>query len=121
MPILVGSAVRFKDNGALRGVVFEFQDDGAVAGLNCLSKKLADSGCGETTHEPVENLEEVEDVWRIGSKVFLQSDGPEFYGEIFEYQDDMAVAGLKNLSEKLNNLGCGEQTHEPVENLKLLS
>jgi len=46
MPILVGSAVRFKDNGALRGVVFEFQDDGAVAGLNCLSKKLADSGCG---------------------------------------------------------------------------
>ena len=133
--------------------------------------------CRETTHEPVENLEEVEDVWRIGSKVFLQSDGPEFYGvaqagerggrapldslianrigEIFEYQDDMAVAGLKNLSEKLNNLGCGcaarallplssppslprpldplpftlrrahphrrEQTHEPVENLKLLS
>ena len=76
-------------------------------------------------------------------------------GEIFEYQDDMAVAGLKNLSEKLTNLGCGcaarallplssppspphpldplpftlrrahphrrEQTHEPVENLKLLS
>lgn len=46
MPIQVGSAVRFKDNSALRGVVFEFQDDGAVAGLNCLSKKLADSGCG---------------------------------------------------------------------------
>ena len=46
MSILVGSAVRFKDNGALRGIVFEFQDDGAVAGLNCLSKKLADSGCG---------------------------------------------------------------------------
>lgn len=46
MPIQVGSAVRFKDNGALRGVVFEFQDEGAVAGLNCLSKKLADSGCG---------------------------------------------------------------------------
>jgi len=33
----------------------------------------------------------------------------------------MAVAGLKNLSEKLTNLGCGEQTHEPVETLKLLS
>jgi hypothetical protein len=30
------------------------------------------------------------------------------------------VAGLKDLSAKLTGLGCGEQTHEPCENLGVL-
>ena len=30
------------------------------------------------------------------------------------------VAGIKELSAKLTGLGCGEQTHEPVENLAML-
>lgn len=28
------------------------------------------------------------------------------------------VAGLKNLSQKLKDMGVGEETHEPVENLE---
>ena len=119
MALRVGQFVQFKDEPACSGVVFEFQDDGKVAGINQLSKKLVDMGCGEETHEAVENLKAESEV-AIGDRVFLKSDGEAFSGEVFEFQDDGKVAGLKALSTKLQTLGCGEETHEPVENLGLL-
>ena len=44
--IRVGSFVRFKDTPEATGVVFEFQDDGMVAGLRNVSQKLIDMGVG---------------------------------------------------------------------------
>ena len=60
----------------------------------------------EETHEPVENLTATCSV-AVGDKVFFKSDGPEFYGTIFEFQDDGMVAGLRDISAKLSGLGCG--------------
>ena len=50
-----------------------------------------------------------------------RGDGEAFSGTIFEFQDDGMVAGLSELSAKLTGLGCGEQTHEPLENLAMLA
>ena len=119
MSIRVGQFVTFKDNSACSGTVFEFQDDGMVAGLKGCSQKLQDMGVGEETHEPCENLKPSSE-FAIGDKVYLKGDGEAFYGTIFEFQDDGMVAGIKELSAKLTGLGCGEQTHEPVENLAML-
>ena len=119
MPLRVGQFVQFNDDLACSGVVFEFQDDGNVAGINQLSEKLVNMGVEEETHEPVENLKAVSDV-AIGDVVFLKSDGEAFSGTVFEFQDNGMVAGLKDLSAKLTGLGCGEQTHEPCENLGVL-
>ena len=58
MPLRVGQFVQFNDDPACSGVVFEFQDDGNVAGINQLSEKLVNMGVEEETHEPVENLTE---------------------------------------------------------------
>ena len=129
----IGNYVRFKDNPQAMGVIFEvsdakpkvhamhiptlvpllavpsfqqFQDEGMVAGLNQVSDKLIAMGVGEQTHEPVDNLEIVTPL-KVGQKVFLKSDGPEFTGEIFEFQDAGMVAGLRSLSAKLSGLGCG--------------
>ena len=30
------------------------------------------------------------------------------------------VAGLRNVSQKIKDMGAGEETHEPVENLELI-
>ena len=119
MSIRVGQFVVFKDNPMCSGTVFEFQDDGMVAGLKGCSQKLQDMGVGEETHEPCENLKATS-AFAIGDKVYLKGDGEAFYGTIFEFQDEGMVAGIKELSAKLTGLGCGEQTHEPVENLAML-
>ena len=146
MALEVGHYVRFKSEPACSGTIFEvwqraphrasptrvplathelthtrlalaqFQDEGMVAGLTNLSQKLIASGVDKETHEPVENLEKVCD-FKVGQKVYFKSDGPAFCGIIFEFQDDGMVAGLKDLSDKLKGLGCGDETHEPVENL----
>ena len=118
--IRVGQFVVFKDNPECSGVVFEFQDDGMVAGLKNCSQKLQDMGVGEETHEPCENLKPSSE-FAIGDKVYLKGDGEAFSGTIFEFQDDGMVAGLSELSAKLTGLGCGEQTHEPCENLAMLA
>jgi len=101
------------------GVIFEFQDDGMVAGLNKPSEKLMAMGIETETHEPVDNLEAIGPL-AVGDVVCFKSDGPDFYGTIFEFQDEGSVAGLKALSPKLAGLGSGEETHEPVDNLELL-
>ena len=103
--IKVGSYVRFKDTPGASGVVFEFQDDGMVAGLKDVSEKLKAMGIEEQTHEPVENLEAASEV-AIGDRVYFASDGPDFTGTVFEFQDDGMVAGLMDLSDKLAGLGC---------------
>ena len=105
MPIKEGAFVTFADNPAWGGVVFEFQDEGMVAGLKDCTQKLKDQG-SEITHEPVENLKAVSDIC-IGDKVFMKSDGEAFLGTVFEFQDDGMVAGLKELSDKIKGLGCG--------------
>ena len=119
MPLRVGQFVTFKDPPGASGVIFEFQDDGMVAGLRNLSQKLKDMGCGEETHEPVENLQAAGEL-AVGDVVYMKSDGVAFSGTIFEFQDEGMVAGLKDLSEKVKGLGCGEETHEPCENLALV-
>ena len=43
-PLRVGQFVTFNDNPECSGEVFEFQDDGAVAGLKNVSQKLIDMG-----------------------------------------------------------------------------
>ena len=112
MSLRVGQYVRFKDNPACTGVVFEFQDDGMVGGLKGLSDKLKSMmGGPDETHEPVENLEVVpqSNGLAVGDVVQFVSDGPAFSGTIFEFQDEGAVAGLKSLSDKLKGLmggGC---------------
>jgi hypothetical protein len=106
----VGNFVVFKDNKAFSGVIFEFQDDGMVAGLRNISQKLKDSGAPEETHEPVENLEIGAGGLKIGDVVTFKSDGPSCYGTVFEFQDEGMVAGLKDLSEKLKGMGCGDET-----------
>ena len=88
-----------------------------VAGLKNLSQKLVDSGVNET-HEPVENLTIGANGLKVGDTVFMKSDGPDFFGTVFEFQDGGMVAGLRDLSDKLKGLGCGEETHEPIENLE---
>ena len=103
--IKIGSYVTFKDNGAFGGAVFEFQDDGAVAGLNNCTKKLQDQG-SEVTHEPLDNLQAKHNIC-IGDKVYFKSDGQAFYGTVYEFQDDGVIAGLKDLSEMVKALGCG--------------
>ena len=45
MSVSIGSYVQFIDNAACRGTVFEFQDEGMVAGLKT-NQKLKDMGCG---------------------------------------------------------------------------
>ncbi|KAG8468187.1 hypothetical protein KFE25_013270 [Diacronema lutheri] len=112
----IGMYCRFADNPACGGVVFQLE--GGVAGLRSLSQKLTDMGCGEETHEPLNNLQPVSTI-KIGQRVFFKSDGPAASGEVFEFQDDGNVAGLTKLSQKLKDTGCGEQTHEPVENLAI--
>jgi uncharacterized protein YidB (DUF937 family) len=109
-----GQFVTFADNPACSGVVFEVNE--GIAGLRELSQKLKDMGCGEETHEPVDNLRAVSAL-KIGDKVHIKSDGPAYSGTVFEFQDNGQVAGLQELSQKLKNTGCGEQTHEMVENL----
>lgn len=112
MSLRVGQYVRFKDNPACTGVIFEFQDDGMVGGLKSLSDKLKSMmGGPDETHEPVENLEVVpqSNGLAVGDVVQFVSDGPAFSGTIFEFQDEGAVAGLKSLSDKLKGLmggGC---------------
>lgn len=110
----VGSFVAFADNAACTGVVFEVTD--GVAGLRQLSQKLKDMGCGEETHEPLDNLKAVHSL-KVGQRVHFKSDGPACQGVIFEFQDEGRVAGLRELSQKLKDMGCGEETHEPVDNL----
>ena len=117
--LAVGQFVTFSSDSGMGGTIFEFQDEGMVAGLNNLTDKLKASGCGEQTHEPCENLVAASAL-RVGQTVWLVSDGKELYGTIFEWQDNGAVAGLNQLSDKLKGLGCGEETHEPVENLQPL-
>lgn len=106
----VGNFVVFKDNKAFSGVIFEFQDDSMVAGLRNISQKLKDSGAPEETHEPVENLEIGAGGLKIGDVVTFKSDGPSCYGTVFEFQDEGMVVGLKDLSEKLKGMGCGDET-----------
>lgn len=118
MSLRVGQLVKFKDNPVCTGVVFEFVDGGNVAGLNTISQKLKDMGVGEETHEPCDNLEALCE-FAIGDVVFLKGDGEAFYGTVFEFQDNGEVCGLKDLSERLKGLGCGEETHEPAEGLSL--
>ena len=105
--LAVGQFVTFKDNPAFSGTIFEFQDDGMVAGLKNISQKLKDSGAPDETHEPVENLNVGAGGLKVGDVVSFKSDGPEFYGTIFEFQDEGFVAGLKDLSAKLKGTGCG--------------
>jgi len=116
MALQVGQLVRFKDNSACWGVVFEFQDEGQVAGIHS-NQKLKDMGCGDETHEPVENLEPLTTLC-VGQKVFLTSDGPAVTGEIKDFlvEGDMVLAALKP-GEKLQAMGVGDETHEPVDNL----
>ena len=45
MPLRVGQFVTFKDPPGASGTIFEFQDDGMVAGLRGTSQKLKDMGC----------------------------------------------------------------------------
>ena len=42
----VGMHVKFNDNPACSGVIFEFQDEGMVAGLQNVSEKLVAMGVG---------------------------------------------------------------------------
>jgi hypothetical protein len=84
----------------------QFQEDGMVAGLKGLSEKLYAQGAEGETHEPAENLVPTSSL-AVGDKVFLAGDGPEFFGTIFEFQDDGMVAGIQDLSDKLKGLGCG--------------
>lgn len=79
--------MRFKDKHGACGVIYEFQDDGMVAGLKDLSQPLKAMGCGEETHEPVENLEVVPEAagLKVGQTVYLKSDGPDVTGEIFMF------------------------------------
>ena len=120
MPLRVGQFVTFKDPPGASGTIFEFQDDGMVAGLRGTSQKLKDMGCGDETHEPVENLTSPSDV-AVGDVVYFKSDGQACSGTVFEFQDEGMVAGLKDLSAKLKGMGCGDETHEPVENLAILA
>ena len=108
----VGNYVVFKDNPAFSGVIFEFQDEGMVAGLKNISQKLKDSGAPDETHEPVENLALGVGAGglKIGDVVTFKSDGPTFFGTVFEFQDEGMVAGLKELSDKLKGTGCGDET-----------
>ena len=53
--------------------------------------------------------------------VYFKSDGQACSGTVFEFQDEGMVAGLKDLSAKLKGMGCGDETHEPVENLAILA
>ena len=116
MGFRIGQYVKFKDTPGAGGVIFEFQDDGMVAGLKSISEKLVSMGVEGETHEPVENLEAASDI-AVGDTVYFKSDGPDFSGTVFEFQDDGFVAGLKDLSPKLAGLGSGEETHEPCDNL----
>uniref|UniRef100_A0A7S0IMW1 Uncharacterized protein n=1 Tax=Calcidiscus leptoporus TaxID=127549 RepID=A0A7S0IMW1_9EUKA len=111
-------AVRFKDTPTAVGTVYALEEDGMVAHLINLSQKLQDMGCGEETHEPLENLEPISDI-KVGQRVFFKNDGSDFSGEVFEFVDDGMVAGLKDLSPKLAALGA-DPTHEPVDNLAQL-
>mmetsp|Transcript_12871 Transcript_12871/g.32604 ORF Transcript_12871/g.32604 Transcript_12871/m.32604 type:complete len:125 (-) Transcript_12871:368-742(-) len=113
----VGHYVEFVDTPGAGGVVFELHD--GLAGLRLLSQKLKDMGCGEETHEPVDNLRLVSAV-KLGSRVSLKSDGQKCSGLVFEFQGDGLFAGLHDLSQKLKDMGCGEETHEPVDNLEEL-
>ena len=61
----------------------------------------------EETHEPCENLKVLSGEFAVGDTVFFKSDGPDFTGTIFEFQDDGMVAGLRDLSPKVKALGCG--------------
>ncbi|KOO30983.1 hypothetical protein Ctob_013274 [Chrysochromulina tobinii] len=123
MALQVGQLVKFKDNGDCWGTVFEFQDEGMVAGLRNVSQKIKDMGAGEETHEPVENLELIDGCQLcVGQTVYLKSDGPEVTGEIFELLMDgpMVLAGLKP-GAKLLAMGTPEVTHEPAENLAVVA
>lgn len=74
-------------------------------------------GCGDETHEPMDNLESA-CVVRTGMKVYLTSDGPTATGDVVKIFLDgpMLLAELKT-GQKLKDMGCGDETHEPVENL----
>lgn len=104
----IGQLVTFKDNPACSGVIFEFQDDGMVAGLRSLSEKLIAMGVEGETHEPTENLDVVDTGGlKVGDVAYMKSDGQAFYGTIFEFQDGGMVAGMRELSDKIKGLGCG--------------
>lgn len=111
----VGMFVVLKEVPNAGGVVFQIEE--GIAGLRSLSQKMRDMGCGEETHEPLDNLVPVSTI-KIGQRVFFKSDGRAASGVVFEFQDDGNVAGLNELSQKLKDMGCGEVTHEPVENLE---
>ena len=79
----IGQYVKFKDTPGAGGVIFEFQDDGMVAGLKSISEKLVSMGRRRrSTHEPVENLEAASDI-AVGDTVYFKSDGPDFSGTVF--------------------------------------
>ena len=50
--------------------------------------------------------------------VYITADGPAATGEVVKVFPDgpMLLAELKT-GEKLKAMGCGDETHEPVENL----
>ena len=53
LALRIGQYVTFKDTPGAGGVIFEFQDEGMVAGLNCISEKLKGMGVEGETWEGV--------------------------------------------------------------------